>query len=174
MITLTGKHINLRALEPTDLTFLYQIENDELNWAVSNTQKPFSKFLLKQYLENAQQDIYEAKQLRLLITERKNNIPIGLIDLFDYEPKHRRAGIGILIHPEYENKGYASEALKQLVHYAFTHIDIHQLYANITEDNLKSIALFEKFNFKKVGVKKDWIYINGTYKNELLYQLIHE
>lgn len=174
MITLTGKHINLRALEPTDLTFLYQIENDELNWAVSNTQKPFSKFLLKQYLENAQQDIYEAKQLRLLITESKNDLPIGLIDLFDYEPKHRRAGIGILIHPEYENKGYASEALKQLVHYAFTHIDIHQLYANITEDNVKSIALFEKFNFKKVGVKKDWIYINGTYKNELLYQLIHE
>ena len=174
MITLTGEHINLRALEPTDLPFLYQIENNELNWAVSNTHKPFSKFLLKQYLENAQQDIYEAKQLRLLITERKNDVSVGFIDLFDYEPKHRRAGIGILIHPEYENKGVASEALKQLIEYAFTHIDIHQLYANITEDNLKSIALFEKFNFKKVGVKKDWIYVNGTYKNELLFQLIHE
>ena len=172
MITLKGEHINLRALEPTDLTFLYQIENDELNWAVSNTQKPFSKFLLKQYLENAQQDIYEAKQLRLLITE--NDISIGLIDLFDYEPKHRRAGVGILIHPEYENRGHASEALKQLVNYAFTHLDLHQLYANITEDNLKSIGLFEKLNFKKVGVKKDWIYAKGAYKNELLYQLIHE
>ena len=75
MITLKGEHINLRALEQTDLPFLYQIENNELNWAISNIQKPFSKFLLKQYLENAQQDIYEAKQLRLLITE--NNISIG-------------------------------------------------------------------------------------------------
>lgn len=174
MITLTGEHINLRALEPTDLTFLYQIENDELNWAISNTQKPFSKFLLKKYLKNAQQDIYEAKQLRLLITGSENNISIGLIDLFDYEPKHRRAGIGILIHPEYQNKGYASEALKQLTNYAFTHLDVHQLYANITEDNLKSIALFEKLNFQKVGIKKDWIYTSGIYKNELLYQLIHE
>ncbi len=174
MTTLKGEHIILRALEPTDLTFLYQIENDEINWTVSNTQKPFSKFLLKQYLENAQQDIYEAKQLRLLITESKNNISIGLIDLFDFEPKHRRAGIGILIHPDYENKGFATEALKQMVSFAFTRLDFHQLYANISEDNVKSIALFEKSNFKKVGVKKDWTYINGNYKNELLYQLIHE
>ena len=64
MVTLQGKDINLRALEPEDLEFVYAIENDENIWEVSNTITPYSKFLIRQYLENAHQDIYEAKQLR--------------------------------------------------------------------------------------------------------------
>lgn len=174
MKTLSGKHINLRALESIDLEFLYQIENDESFWEVSNTQKPFSKHLLKQYLENAQQDIYEAKQLRLMIVEKKSEKSVGMIDLFDFDPKHKRTGIGILISPKFEKKGYASEALQLLIDYVFTHLDLHQVYANITDDNLRSISLFKKQGFKKVGIKKDWIYSNGIFKNELLYQLIHE
>lgn len=174
MKTLIGVHISLRAIEPRDLEFLYQIENDESNWLVSNTQKPFSKFLLQQYLENAQQDIYEAKQLRLVIFENTTKNALGLIDLFDFEPKHRRVGIGILISPLFENKGYATEALKLLINYTFTHLDIHQLYANITDDNKKSISLFENQHFQKVGIKKDWIFTHGKYKNEILYQRINE
>lgn len=174
MSTLVGKHISLRAIEPSDLTFLYQIENDESFWSVSNTQKPFSKFLLQQYLENAQQDIYQAKQLRLIIFENDSQVSVGMIDLFDFEPKHQRVGLGILISPQFENKGYATEALKLLINYTFTHLNVHQIYANITEDNTNSIALFEKCGFKLVGVKKDWVYIDRMFKNERLYQLINE
>ena len=67
MITLKGTTIYLRALEPEDLEFIYKIENNESIWDVSNTQTPYSRFLIRQYLENAHQDIYEAKQLRLVI-----------------------------------------------------------------------------------------------------------
>lgn len=173
MTTLKGKYINLRALEPTDLEFLYNIENNESFWEVSNTITPFSKFVLHQYLENAQQDIYQAKQLRLMMITNTNKL-VGMIDLFDFDPTHKRAGIGIVVSPEFEGKGYANEALKLLINYCFTHLNLHQLYANITANNSKSISLFEKNKFKKVGVKKDWIYSNGIFKNELLYQLIHE
>jgi len=70
MITLKGDLIYLRALEPEDLDFIYEIENDEDIWQVSNTQTPYSRFLIRQYLENAHQDIYEAKQLRLAICKK--------------------------------------------------------------------------------------------------------
>lgn len=174
MNTLIGKHIYLRAIEPDDLPFLYQIENNELFWPISNTQKPFSKFLLQQYLENAQQDIYQAKQLRLMIINRQNNDSIGMIDLFDFNPKHRKAGVGIVISKEAENNGFATQALKLVINYSFTHLDLHQVYANITESNLKSIRLFENQLFKKIGIKKDWTFTNGKYQNEVLYQLINE
>jgi diamine N-acetyltransferase len=62
MVTLQGKSIYLRALEPADLEFLYAIENNESIWEVSNTQTPYSRFLIRQYLKNEHQDIYEAKQ----------------------------------------------------------------------------------------------------------------
>jgi diamine N-acetyltransferase len=174
MNTLLGKNIKLRALEKEDLDFLYQIENNESFWQFSHTQTPFSKYMLKLYLENAHLDIYQAKQLRLIIEENSTNLQVGMIDLFDFNPKHKRAGIGILIHPDFQEKGYAFEALSLLINYTFTHLDLHQLYANITEDNIKSISLFEKNNFAKTGIKKDWIFTNNNYKSEILYQLINK
>ena len=125
MITLKGKNIYLRALEPEDLNFLYQIENNESFWEVSHTQTPFSKYILKRYLENAHLDIYESKQLRLLIEEKSTRKQIGMIDLFDYNPQHKRAGIGILIHPDFEKKGFASEALSIIINYSFSHLQMH-------------------------------------------------
>tara|TARA_B110000503_G_C7083269_1_gene386102 strand:- start:466 stop:990 length:525 start_codon:yes stop_codon:yes gene_type:complete len=174
MKTLLGEHIILRALEPEDLNFLYQIENNESFWEVSHTQTPFSKYILKQYLENAHLDIYESKQLRLLIEEKSTKKQVGMIDLFDFNPQHKRAGIGILIHPDFENKGFASESLSLLINYSFSHLQLHQLYANITSDNSKSLALFKKYNFNEVGVKKDWILSEGKFKDEVLFQLIKE
>ena len=174
MQTLKGEHINLRALEPEDLDFLYQIENNEAFWEVSHTQTPFSKYILKQYLENAHLNIFEAKQLRLLIEEKSTKKQIGMIDLFDFNPTHKRAGIGILIHPEFQQNGFASEALSLLINYCFSILDLHQLFANITSDNSKSISLFTKHNFNKVGIKKDWILSEGKFKDEVLFQLIKD
>jgi len=97
-----------------------------------------------------------------------------MIDLFDFNPQHKRAGIGILIHPDFENKGVASEALSLLINYSFSHLQLHQLYANITSSNSKSLALFKKYNFNEVGIKKDWILSEGKFKDEVLFQLIKE
>lgn len=173
MQTLIGKHIRLRALEPEDLDFLERIENNELFWDVSHTQTPFSRFILKQYLENAHLDIYQTKQLRLVIEITENNKQVGLIDLFDFDPKNLKAGVGIVIDPEFQNNGFAGEALRLVTNYAFTHLKLHQLYADVTADNLKSIKLFTKHGFSKIGVKKDWVLSKNGFKDEILFQLIN-
>jgi diamine N-acetyltransferase len=172
MAYLRGNKVNLRALEPEDLEFLFTIENNESFWEISHTQTPFSKYLLKKYLENTHLNIFEAKQVRLLIEKKTSKEQIGMIDLFDFNPQHQRAGIGILIAPKFQKNGFASEALELLIAYAFSHLNMHQLYANITIDNKKSISLFTKYKFLQVGVKKDWIFSQGEFKDELLFQLI--
>jgi diamine N-acetyltransferase len=173
MVTLKGEHIFLRALEPEDIDFIHEVENDESIWHVSNTQTPYSRFLIEQYLENAHKDIYEIKQLRLVISSYENGV-LGLIDIFDFDFSNRRAGIGILIKQESNrNKGFGSEALKLLVDYCFKRLHLHQLYCNIAEDNLASINLFGAQSFETIGLKKDWNLTNGSYKNELLLQLVN-
>ncbi|PIA82135.1 GNAT family N-acetyltransferase [Gaetbulibacter sp. 4G1] len=173
MITLKGKNIYLRALEPEDLEFIHIIENDESIWEISNTQTPYSKFLIKQYLEHSQKDIFEVKQLRLVISSYGEE-PLGMIDIFDFDFKNSRAGIGILIKDAAErNKGNGSEALQLLINYCFTHLNLHQLYCNISEENEASIKLFSNQGFKEIGLKKDWNYVNSSYKNEYLFQLIN-
>ena len=172
-MTLKGENIFLRALEPEDLDFIYAIENDESIWHVSNTQTPYSKFLIRQYLENAHQDIYEAKQLRLAICLNDNNEAIGLIDLFEFDPMHKRAGVGLVISNNLnKNKGIGSEALSLVIEYSFVQSQLHQLFANIGAENEISIALFSKFGFQKIGIKKDWNKVNGKYEDEILYQLL--
>ena len=97
MKTLRGEHIFLRALELSDLDFLYKLENDESLWEVSNTTTPYSKYILKLYLENSHRDIYDVKQLRLVICKNDDETAVGFIDLFDFDPKHSRVGVGIVI-----------------------------------------------------------------------------
>lgn len=173
-MNLKNSHINLRALEPEDLDFLYQIENDESIWEISNTQTPYSKWVLKLYLENAHQDIFEAKQLRLIIELNENKNPIGIIDVFDFDFKNSRAGIGIILSEENRNKGYANQALKLLVNYLFNDLQLNQVYANITSDNLASIQLFTNFGFEKIGLKKQWIKHHNLFKDEMMFQLINQ
>lgn len=174
MNTLKGEHINLRALEPEDLQLVLEVENDENIWHLSNTQTPFSTYIIKQYLENAHKDIFEVKQLRLVICD-KTNKSLGLVDLFNFDFKNKRAGVGILIKDaKNRDKGYGNEALKLLLNYSFTHLGLHQLYCNISEDNEASITLFTKLGFKKIGLKKDWNFNNGKFNNEYLLQLIHQ
>ncbi|MGB3608387.1 MAG: GNAT family N-acetyltransferase [Psychroserpens sp.] len=172
MQTLKGEHIYLRALEPTDLDFIYEIENNQDIWEISNTITPYSKFLIKHYLKQSHKDIFEAKQLRLVICDH-HNLALGTIDLFDFDFKNRRAGIGVLIKDSVNRrKGYGKEAIHLLMNYCASQLDLHQLYCNISEDNIMSLKLFKTCGFEIIGLKKDWNFVNGAYKNEYLLQTL--
>lgn len=164
--------VSLRPLEPDDVDLLYQWENDMEIWDVSNTKTPFSRHILAQYIAESVKDIYETKQLRLIIQDENSNA-VGAVDLFDFEPYHLRAGIGILIHNKSDqNHGYACDALNALAKYSLEVLGLKQLYANISADNLKSINLFEKVGFINVGIKKDWLKAFSGWKDEILFQKI--
>jgi diamine N-acetyltransferase len=166
--------VSLRAIEPEDLELLYEWENNDTNWIISNTVTPFSKYVIKQYIENSHKSIFETQQLRLMIDYIPGKITVGTIDIFDFDPFHKRAGLGILIANEtYRRKGLASMALKCLIEYCFEKLQLHQLYCNILENNKESIELFKKHGFTQAGFKKDWIKTDDRYVNEYLFQLIN-
>jgi diamine N-acetyltransferase len=164
--------ISLRPLEPEDIELLYNWENNMEIWEVSNTKTPFSKHILAQYILESAKDIYETKQLRLIIQNEKAE-PVGAIDLFDFEPYHLRAGVGILIHKKVDqNRGYATDALFALSKFAFEILGLTQLYANISADNKNSLKLFEKCGFEKAGIKQNWLKTMSGWKDEIFYQKI--
>ncbi len=175
MNVLENQTISLRAPEPGDLELLYLWENDTSIWRISGTLAPFSRNVLKMYLDHAAKDIYEVKQLRLIIQLKENHRPVGAIDLFDFDPHHHRAGVGILVaDPSDRRKGYAREALETLMEYCFGILNLHQLFCNIQAGNKASIALFEKAGFIEVGRKKEWIFTGDGYEDELLFQCLKE
>lgn len=171
MVNLVGDKVVLRALEPVDLTKLYVIENDTDLWVVSDTITPFSKHLLKQYIAQSHRDIFDIKQLRLAVC-LKNNELIGFVDLFDFNPQHRRAGVGLVIDKAYRGKGYAKDALLVLINYSFKTLQLHQLYCDITENNTNSLHLFKSVGFQEIGKKTDWVYANNTFQSVIMFQIL--
>lgn len=176
MDILKGEKVQLRAVEPNDIDIIYQWENNTSVWQLSNTIAPFSRHIIKQFVDNSHLDIFQSRQLRLMIDKIENDSAetIGTIDIFDFEPLHKRAGIGILIADEQNRKnGFASEALDILIHYCFNTLQMHQLYCNITSDNTESLNLFQKKGFSLIGIKKDWLIFPKGKKDELMFQLIN-
>ncbi len=170
---LENDEIQLRALEPEDLDLLYKWENDTNLWIHGNTLSPYSKLALREYISDTQQtDIYQAKQLRLMIELKSNNAVIGTVDIYDFDFHHGKAGIGILIDSDHRQCNYATEVLDLIQEYVFGFLQINQLYAFIANDNNNSIKLFEKCGYKQSGLLNQWIYCSDQYKDVRIYQLL--
>ena len=168
---LENEKIKLRALEPEDLDAFYQWENDATLWSWSCTLAPYSRYELRKYILLAK-DIYESKQLRFVIELKKESKAIGLIDLYDFEPYHKRAAVGIIIDKDYQRKGFACEALSILNDYSFSFLKLHQLYAFIPVKNERSKRLFLRAGFKENGLLHDWIQTINGYENVLIFSSI--
>ena len=135
---------------------MYLIENDTELWPLGHASVPFSHFALKQYIAESANDFFHDRQLRLVL-ETSDGISIGFVDLQKYDPQHHRAEVGIVVVPEQQRLGYASEALRLLADYASTHLGIHQLYALVPTSNQASVGLFKKCGYKETATLQDWL-----------------
>jgi len=168
---LENDRIKLRALEPEDLQFLYQWENDTRLWEYGSTLSPFSKYVLHQYLESASRDIFEARQLRFMIVEKESDTVLGTVDLYDFDPLHGRVGIGILLDEAFQGKGYAVQTLSLVKEYAFGFLHVNQLFAYIPWDNLPSLRLFKRSGYAEAGCLKKWNRTVDGWRDVFIYQL---
>lgn len=171
---LQSDRICLRAPEPEDLDLLYQWENNSEWWNLGSTLVPFSHYQLRSYIAEAHRDIFDIKQLRLMVDSIEEEKTVGMVDLYDFDPHHRRAGVGILIDPAYQRKGLGAEALTLLVMYAFSFLKLHQLYAYISLENEASKELFTRCDFVQSGVLKDWITTENGYADVITMQRLNE
>lgn len=171
---LKNKDIVLRAVEPEDLEILYRWENSTVLWYHGNTLAPYSKLVLRQYINDSlEMDIYQSKQVRLMIDLVEEKVTIGTIDLYDIDAHNRRAGIGILIDDDYRRRGFAKQALELMSNYAFDFLYLHQIYAYIAQSNTNSISLFEKAGYQSVGILKDWLQRGEEFEDVYLSQLLN-
>ena len=170
---LSNDRIYLRALEPEDLAFFYQIENNPSFWEISDFTVPYSLSILKEYITNSKNDLYADRQMRLVIVRKSDNLAIGTIDITDFSPQHKHGAVGIAILEDFRNERYASDALKLLCEYAFGFLCFKQLYAHIPVDNAPSLKLFASCGFVQCGTMKSWLCSGGEFKDVVIVQRIN-
>ena len=162
----------LRAPEPEDLDCMMRFENTPSLWEVGNVTGPYSRFCLKQYIETNKNDLYSDGQLRLMIESPEKEV-VGIIDLFNFEPFHSRAEVGIVIDEAHRRKGLAGMALRLLVEHCFDFLGIHQLYVYIDETNEACRQLFRNNGFEECAYLKDWMRTGRTYRHVVMMQRIN-
>jgi len=174
MAILENEKILLRALEPEDLDILYEWENNAELWKYGSTLAPYSKFALRDYLTDSLQGFMYTRQLRLMAIEKKSNIVVGTVDLYDYDPINQKACIGILVDTKFRRKGYGTEILNLTAGYAFDILHLIQLYAYIPINNTASFNLLSKCGYKQAGLLKSWQKTSQGFEDVRFMQRIEE
>ena len=108
-----------------------------------------------------------------MICTKDTNEAVGTLDFFEFDPMHRRTGVGILISPAFRGNGLAAEALSLAISYVFDVLSLHQVFAHITSDNIPSLQLFQKAGFKQTGVKLHWLLNGSIWKDVCFLQLLN-
>lgn len=187
-LNIEGKTVRLRAVEPEDLEVLYRWENDPAVWSVSGTTEPFSLHQMRRFIAEQQAaDIFRTGQLRLMIEapaesrecagkpSARSWRPVGAVDLFEFDPLHRRAGIGILIHADADRQhGLASDALATLCRYGRDTLHLHLLWCHVGTENEASLRLFRGAGFIEAGTLHDWQWRADGYHDEVVMQKLLE
>ena len=168
-VWLKDEMISLRAPEPEDLELMYVMENDTTLWSIGNATLPYSRYTLREYLEQSRQDLFAEHQARFVI-ELQNGEAAGMIDLADFDPLNSRAEVCIGLLGKHRSKGIATRALTLLCNYAFKKLHINQLYAFIPDWNEESFRLFEKNGFKKSALLQQWQRTENGFGNVFLVQ----
>jgi diamine N-acetyltransferase len=167
---LQNDKIQLRAVEPEDLERLYRWENKPELWCVGNTRNPYSRYMLKQYILQSDKDIYETRQLRLMMVSVATDETVGTVDLFDFDIHNSRIALGLYVDEAFQGNGYAKSALKLVEDYVFNFLRINQLYCHIAETNTASRTMFEKEGYETNGILKSWIKTPEGFDNIIVFQ----
>ncbi len=161
--------VTLRAMEPEDLDLLYQIENNMQLWNVGSTNVPYSRYVLHDYIAHASGDIYTDKQVRLIVDDDEHNA-IGIVDIVNFSPQHKRAELGIVIQEKHRGKGYGKAVIKKTIDYALNVLHLHQLYAIVNCSQQYTIHLLKKMGFEQTCLLAQWLYDGKNYSNACLMQ----
>lgn len=164
--------VKLRAVEPSDIDFLYNLENGTERSSAAFGTAPLSRLQLSRYIDDYSADIYADKQLRLVIVAAATRESVGAIDITDFDARDRRGFVGIAVAEKERGKGYGTAALQLLCLYAMRTLGLHSLAAVVGADNVVSQKLFAGCGFRHCGNLREWVREGRTYGDAGLWQLV--
>ena len=152
-----------------DLDLLYEVENDARLWGVGNTNVPYSRQNLMDYIASATADIYADKQVRLMV-ETDDHDTVGIVDLVNFDPRHLRAELGIMIRQEWQGRGLGQKVVALIQDYARHILHLHQIYAIVAASNAKAASMLTSAGFTGNKMLKDWLCNGKVYEDAYLFQ----
>lgn len=150
-------------MEPQDALLLHQWENRAEEWWLGAQLAPISMEAMQRFAAG-NHDVWSDRQLRLML--EVGGQTVGAFDLYDVDPRSGRAGVGLTVGQAFRNMGYARVGLGLLMAYAFDHLGLRMLFAEVPVENPSSTRIFEESGFKINGRLAQWVR-NGNHFSDL-------
>lgn len=175
-LTLKGKHILLRVLNPTNCEELldYYIRNkSHLEKFEPTREKEFYTFDFQrkvlidsysQYLNGKSIELGIYKEDKFIGKIKVSNIVMGVF---------KNAIIGYSIDKDYQGNGYMKEAVKIVTEYCFKELGLHRVEASTLVDNEKSKHVLLKCGFKELGINKEYLFIDGKWRDHITFYTVN-
>lgn len=163
--------IHLRALEPEDLDWLYELENDPGMWAVGADAMHYSRYALRRYVAGQPRDFFQAGELRLAVVAGGLDRPAGLIDLTARSMADGRAEVGIGLRRDCRGRGIGGAALRAIEDYARRYLRLRLLYALVSDTrNDPCRRLFRAAGYEQTALLRGWHRCEDGYEDVALVQ----
>ena len=181
-----GKDLPLGGIIETERLHIRPLtENDaQAFFAIRSHDEPENKFAsveeAKLCIQTFVRNNYENEQvtfpLGITIKARQNDKIIGEIGCYRAKNcgQERTLEIGFGLAPEYQHKGYATEALQAVLAYHFAHFDIDRIQALTAPDNRSAIALLKRVGMKYEGLLRRAYCIGNTSRDSCIYAVTRQ
>ncbi|PSL40145.1 ribosomal-protein-alanine N-acetyltransferase [Planomicrobium soli] len=173
-----GDHIYLRAFRPADAQAKLKLEKDNREFfeKFSMTRYPdfYTLMVQKEIIEIGNEQREEGREESFGIYKNEDDTLVGMITLFQiFRGPLQRAFLGYALDKNHNNKGYATEAVKLIVDYAFQKLQLHRIEAGVMPHNIPSMRVLEKAGFHKEGIAKSNVKINGKWEDHQVLAIIN-
>ena len=116
----------------------------------------------------------QGDNLMLVIEVRDTGDLIGSVNLIWISEEHAQGEVGYTLHPDFQGKGYASEAVRAIMAYGFREIDLHRIIGCCDDRNERSVRLLERVGMRKEAHFREIEWSKGEWCSQLVYAILHD
>jgi [ribosomal protein S5]-alanine N-acetyltransferase len=109
---------------------------------------------------------------RFAVETRSGNSFVGWCSIFQWNPVYRSLGIGYCFDEPVWGKGYATEAVRAVLHWAYESLDLNRVEAELDTRNAASARVLEKLGFEREGLRREDCIVSGEVSDSWIYGLL--
>lgn len=162
--------IKIRSLQISDVDYMIEfIKDKDISKNFLFTRYPYSKEKMIDFIKKSWEDKDNLHYAIDIDGEYAGTVSLKNINYID-----RNAEYAIVLRKKFWGLGISKEATIEILNYAFNVLNLNKVYLNVLSENIRAIKFYEKFGFKKEGVFKKHIYLNGKYCDLIYYCIFRD
>jgi [ribosomal protein S5]-alanine N-acetyltransferase len=172
--TLMTQSLILKKLTPEVYNFIFEtLSKEEIQSFFGHTSE--EEYILERTKFEKGYSTHRLSIATFQMLDKTSHEIIGACGFHNWYLEHNRAELGYsMLKENYKRKGLMTEAVKAIIHYGFTTMNLHRIEALVGSDNKASLRIIEKHNFKREGLLRQHYFVNGNYEDSIIYSLLKE